>query len=234
MSAPDFIETYPDALSPAACAALIARFEASGQAGPGHAGDEVSDKKRSRDITISNEHGWLDAESQLNEAMLRGLLAYLRKYPHTILGALSFDHPDSPPGQRRRMTGDELAAMDEVRQTQLIHQVLRPGPINLQHYEAGVGGYPWWHCEQTPADPRAEQLHRLLLWSVYLNDGFEEGETEFLYQQRKIVPRTGTLLIAPTAFTHTHRGNTPLGGDKYIATSWVLFKRFDALFGNPQ
>src|SRR5213083_697902 len=133
-SAPDFIETYPDALSPTACAALIARFEASGRAQPGHAGSGVSeDMKRSRDITISNEEGWLDAESQLNEAMLRGLLAYLRKYPHTILGGLSFHHPDSPPGQPRRMTGDDLAAMDEAQLTQLVHQVLRPGPINLQH-----------------------------------------------------------------------------------------------------
>jgi len=37
--------------------------------------------------------------------------------------------------------------------------------------------------------------------------------------------QTGSLLIAPTAFTHTHRGHMPKGGDKYIATSWVLFRR---------
>ena len=46
--------------------------------------------------------------------------------------------------------------------------------------------------------------------------------------RRKIVPRTGSLLIAPAAFTHTHRGNVPKGGDKYIATSWVLFQRAEA------
>ena len=33
------------------------------------------------------------------------------------------------------------------------------------------------------------------------------------------------MLIAPTAFTHTHRGNMPKRGDKYIATSWILFQR---------
>jgi hypothetical protein len=38
-------------------------------------------------------------------------------------------------------------------------------------------------------------------------------------------------LIAPAAFTHTHRGNRPLGGDKVIATSWVLFQRAEQLFG---
>ena len=69
-----------------------------------------------------------------------------------------------------------------------------------------------------------------MLWTLYLNDGFAEGETEFLYQGRKIVPRTGSLLVAPAAFTHTHRGNRPQGGDKYIATSWVLFRRAEALY----
>jgi len=58
-----------------------------------------------------------------------------------------------------------------------------------------------------------------------------EGETEFLYQQRKIAPRAGSLLIAPAAFTHTHRGNRPQGSDKFIATSWVLFQRAERLFG---
>jgi hypothetical protein len=46
------------------------------------------------------------------------------------------------------------------------------------------------------------------------------------------VPRTGSLLIAPTAFTHTHRGNRPQRGDKFIATSWILFQRAQALFGS--
>jgi hypothetical protein len=44
------------------------------------------------------------------------------------------------------------------------------------------------------------------------------------------VPRTGDLLIAPTAFTHTHRGNRPRGGDKFIATGWILFQRAEALY----
>jgi len=65
---------------------------------------------------------------------------------------------------------------------------------------------------------------------LYLNDDFEQGETEFLFQGRKIAPRTGSLLIAPTAFTHTHRGNRPQRGDKFIATSWILFQSAAKLF----
>ena len=66
-----------------------------------------------------------------------------------------------------------------------------------------------------------------------VNDAFEDGETEFHYQRRRIEPRTGSLLIAPAGFTHTHRGNRPKGGNKYIATSWVLFERAEKLYGNP-
>jgi hypothetical protein len=82
-----------------------------------------------------------------------------------------------------------------------------------------------------PKDASALTLHRHLLWTIYLNDDFDQGETEFLHQQRKITPRRGSLLIAPAAFTHTHRGNRPQRGDKYIATSWILFQRAEALFG---
>ena len=81
------------------------------------------------------------------------------------------------------------------------------------------------------AEPDGETLHRHLLWTLYLNHGFDGGETEFLFQQRKVAPRTGDLLLAPTAFTHTHRGNRPNGGDKFIATSWILFQRAEALYG---
>ena len=35
---------------------------------------------------------------------------------------------------------------------------------------------------------------------------------------------TGDLLIFPAAFTHTHRGNPPLGGVKYIATTWGMIQ----------
>jgi hypothetical protein len=108
--------------------------------------------------------------------------------------------------------------------------MFRPGAINLQRYTANEGGYPYWHCELYPKDASCDTLHRAVLWTMYLNDEFSEGETEFLYQQKKIKPVTGSLLIAPTAFTHTHRGNKPLGGDKYIATSWVLFQRADVLY----
>ena len=80
-------------------------------------------------------------------------------------------------------------------------------------------GYHVWHCEH---DNR-KNGSRLLLVMVYLNDVEEGGETEFLYQSRRIKPKQGTLVICPSGFTHTHRGNPPLTGDKYMINGWIEF-----------
>lgn len=232
MAGPDFIEVYDDALSPQACRALIERFEDSGQAVPGRVGSGVMPElKDSRDIMISGQADWRDAEAQLNQAAFAALKRYVRTYPYTVIAPLMLQIPDPASGQARRLLADDFADLPEDRVDGVLQAVFRPGNINIQRYTANQGGYPYWHCELYPRDASCESLHRTLLWTLYLNDGFDEGETEFLYQSRKVRPRTGSLLVAPAAFTHTHRGNRPVGGDKYIATSWVLFQRSEALFG---
>lgn len=79
------------------------------------------------------------------------------------------------------------------------------------------GGYHVWHAE----DMTLGMSNRLLTWILYLNDVEEGGETELLYQHKRIKPEAGTLIIFPAGFTHTHRGNPPLSGAKYIMTGWV-------------
>ena len=80
-------------------------------------------------------------------------------------------------------------------------------------------GYHVWHCENgTPLTCK-----RLLLAIGYLNDVEEGGETEFLYQGVRVKPKKGTIILCPAAFTHTHRGNPPLSGDKYIINTWIQY-----------
>jgi hypothetical protein len=230
LSHPDFIEVYDGALSAEDCAHLIEKFERGAHV-PGRVGGGVMPElKDSRDITISGKPEWRASEGTLNAAVLRGMQAYLRKYRYALIAPLMLQVP-GPDGSPRRLAAEDFDGMDDAALSGLLRTVLRPGSINLQRYTAGTGGYPYWHCELYPKDASCETLHRTVLWTIYLNDSFEEGETEFLYQARKIKPKTGSLLIAPTAFTHTHRGNRPIGGDKYIATSWVLFQRAEALYG---
>jgi hypothetical protein len=235
MGTPDFIEVYEDALDAESCRALIARFEAGGQAVRGATGGGVDlQLKDSWDIRIDDHARWADARQQLNAVAFGCLLRYVRRYPHALLAPLQLRMPGPAGGGAPVLVDAErLKAMDDAVLSQLINKVLRPGTINLQKYLADQGGYPYWHSEQFPRLDNGEALHRVLLWSVYLNEGFHEGETEFLYQQRRIQPRTGSLLIAPAGFTHTHRGNRPRGGDKYIATSWSLFQRAESLYGQP-
>jgi len=228
--APDFIEVVPGALDRASCAAIVERLRASAGLQPGRVGGGVfPELKHSRDLTLSGKPEWADVEAALNGAVLAGLLRYLRKYPQALIAPLMLQQP-GPDGAPTRLDADAVAAMDDVALAPLATTCLRPGGINLQWYAGDAGGYPYWHCELYPRDPSAETLHRHLLWTLYLNDGFDAGETEFLFQQRKVAPRAGDLLLAPTAFTHTHRGNRPRGGDKFIATSWILFQRAEALF----
>jgi hypothetical protein len=90
--------------------------------------------------------------------------------------------------------------------------------MKIQKTKPGQG-YHIWHCE----NGSKHNSTRILAWTVYLNDDFEAGETEFLYQQYRYKPSKGDVVIFPAAFTHTHRGNPPIGGDKYIITGWVEF-----------
>lgn len=229
---PDFIAVYPDALPPERCRQIIDKFEASGQATRGRTGSGVDvTLKNSFDIAITGRPDWAAEGSFLQQVMVAGLLQYLRAYPHLLVGALALRVADPATGQLRQITAADVAGMTDDALRGYVVKVLRPGTVNLQKYLSGEGGYPHWHSEIYPQDARCEPLHRVLLWSVYLNDVPEAGETEFLYQERKVAPRAGTLLIAPAGFTHTHRGNTPVGGHKYIATSWVLFQRSEQLFG---
>jgi hypothetical protein len=90
--------------------------------------------------------------------------------------------------------------------------------IKLQRTDVGQG-YHVWHCESVDK----ASSNRVLVWTLYLNDVEEGGETEFLYYPRRIKSKTGTLAIWPTHFTHAHRGNPPISNAKYIATGILEF-----------
>ena len=92
--------------------------------------------------------------------------------------------------------------------------------LKLKKIPAG-GGFHNWHYESGSLSVAARQF----VVQLYLNDDFDGGETEFLYQQRREESVAGDIIIFPASYTHTHRGNPPLGGDKYIATSWGVIQQ---------
>ena len=82
-------------------------------------------------------------------------------------------------------------------------------------------GYHVWHIEHGKGfdnEPRA------FVFSIYLNDVEEGGETEFLHFSKRVKPKTGRIVIWPASFPYVHRGNPPLSGKKYILTSWMMLR----------
>lgn len=80
------------------------------------------------------------------------------------------------------------------------------------------GGFHQWHYEALGEDSK-----RKIVVQLYMNDIDEAGETEFLYQNTRISPKKNKLLMWPADWTHTHRGNPPIGNtNKYILTTWLV------------
>ena len=89
---------------------------------------------------------------------------------------------------------------------------------NVQRTDAGQ--FYHWHIDGGSHDFADRQL--VLVW--YLNDvEGPGGETEFSFQDVKVKPEEGKLVLFPPFWTHEHRGVILEKGIKYIATTWVVF-----------
>jgi hypothetical protein len=232
----DFIEVYDDALDGALIEELLEAFERSGLKGPGQTGHGVDPaKKESLDLDITeaalglgSEPVWKGLHDRILDATLRHLHRYVMTYQTLLVGAVSASVLDRATGRPIDLAAGRLT---EAQSGMLLMKLYRPGNILAQKYAKGVGGYHHWHSEIYPRSADCETLHRVLLLMFYLNTVEEGGETAFLHQDRAIRPNAGRMVIAPAGFTHTHKGNVPISGDKWILTSWVLFQRAETLFG---
>ena len=99
----------------------------------------------------------------------------------------------------------------------LKHEVMLMFDVKAKKIPIG-GGFHRWHYE----NGGLQVSPRKLVVQLYLNTVEEGGETEFLYINKRVKAKQGTFIIFPAAFTHTHRGNPPIGQDKYILTTWVV------------
>lgn len=86
--------------------------------------------------------------------------------------------------------------------------------IQVQKYVKNTGKYIY-HEDGRIYENRARKI--TFLW--YLNDITDGGETEF--QDFKVRPEAGKLILFPALWTYPHRGNVPISDDKYIMTGWL-------------
>jgi len=107
-----------------------------------------------------------------------------------------------------------------VKKYSIIHNFQKHTIFDVKIQKTKIGeGFHTWHTENI----RMESRNRFAVFMVYLNDVKEGGETEFLYQKCRFKPKKNTLLLWPSGFTHTHRGNPPLSNDKYVITGWIEY-----------
>ena len=91
-------------------------------------------------------------------------------------------------------------------------------PCNIGRYEPGQH-FQVIHCERAGLGI----LHRLFAFMTYLNDVEEGGTTYFDNYNLEIQPKKGLTLIWPAEWTHTHRGNKVIKGNKYMITGHLCF-----------
>lgn len=193
----DFIGHYPSLIPRSACNALIASMEGQRSA-PWGLMTRTSQIGRDRHL-ISDQA--ID--------MFHIDLSYSSDDVSMVMENLKIDLPEAI----------DMCVEDYFLQYSAMHATVGGTSFNkcfkMQCSVPGEG-YNVWHSEWT-----VNNANRLLVWILYLNDIEDGGETEFLYYPQRFQPRAGDLIVWPSGFTHTHRGNPPLKDKKYIMTGWI-------------
>ncbi len=232
----NFIIEFKDALSPEYCQQLINKFENSQIKKPGRTGSGVDkSKKDSLDIQLSSAIDWQEERNFIAQMVLKATVEYAKQYPFILTGAVSPSIQDPKTGKVKTVSHEDVSQMSNQQIENIIRYIYSIDDINMQRYTKGSGGYHHWHSEHFPhpTDPGQRSLHRVLLWLIYLNDVEEGGETEFFYQNAKVKPTQGSIVLAPCGFTHSHRGSIPKSSDKYVLASWVMFNNAGQLYAQP-
>ncbi|WP_286264554.1 2OG-Fe(II) oxygenase [Thalassotalea atypica] len=228
-----FIVEFKNAFSTDFCDNLIAKFEKDENVTQGRIGSGVDrSKKNSIDLHLSTLAHWKNEHLSITNTMRQALTQYVRAYPHFLIGALSPSFIDNNTKKTKALTVEDIPQMSDESLSSVIGSIFCFDEINLQKYPQNSGNFNHWHSEHYPhpSDGAQKSLHRTLLWLVYLNDVEQGGETEFIYQQARIKPTKGSIVLSPCTFTHTHRGITPVSNDKYVLASWIMYKPAQQLY----
>ena len=106
--------------------------------------------------------------------------------------------------------------MEKIIDIPLWSNKIKDDGYNVKEYKPG--DYYNWHIDcQTYQSGWTRTV--ACIW--YLNAVEEGGETEFAFGH-KVVPNAGKLILFPATWNFPHRGLSPIKGNKYIITSFVL------------
>jgi hypothetical protein len=189
----DFIRVYDNAVSREFCKGIIEYFEWCIENNKVWSRSEAGHVKKDLSTALNPQNFW-----EIDFAF-EHLSGYINEFNDVFWN------------QAYKSYCEEFSTLNDVQK----HSIFT---YKVQKTQPG-GGYHVWHCEQDST----ERSRRIGTYILYLNDIVEGGETEFLYQSSRVSAKEGRLCIFPSSYTHTHRGNPPLKGNKYIMTGWIEF-----------
>jgi hypothetical protein len=144
-----------------------------------------------------------------------GMPASLRKDEVVCIPS---DLPTScfPKGMCRTLVQNISGFADIYKTEFIIDEPMASYDFKIHRVQPGQG-YHLWHQEHA-----FWTSYRTLAWMIVIEAPKRGGETEFLHQSIRIEPKVGQLAIWPAGFTHKHRGNPPLEGQKTYITGWFV------------
>lgn len=89
--------------------------------------------------------------------------------------------------------------------------------MQMQRYTKSSGKYIFHNDFQAEFE---KKQYRIITYLWYINTVDEGGETE-IWNNYKVKPEAGKLILFPATWTYPHRGKVPISNDKYIITGWV-------------
>src|SRR5687767_1580023 len=139
----DFIQVVDAALPAEHCDRLIAMFDAHADVQPGRTGSGVNAaQKRSLDLTLDAYAEFRPLIGAIQRVTLAHLSAYFRLYPLGLIGAITPTVVDPTTQSPVAVDLENFEALADRYVGPLIKALFRSGPMNLQKYAAGSGGYP--------------------------------------------------------------------------------------------
>jgi len=94
-----------------------------------------------------------------------------------------------------------------------------PNVIKYEPHDPKGPNYFHAHADNWSMETASRQLSIIF----YLNDVEEGGDTTFTDLKIGVKPKKGRILIFPSCYLYTHRGDPPISGSKYIIVSWLHF-----------
>lgn len=202
-----YIYINENSLSRDLCDEIINKFEEQEGKGRGHTFGGIQPKvKDTTDYNIEiNNPKWSRIRDALIIELINNIEIYTSKLDTPMYHSQPDDINDLNPNHKKK-NFKELTANGLFFET-----------IMIQKYKSKKGRYVYHNDFSSESD---KKRYRVLTYIYYLNDVEEGGETQF-WDNYKIKPQKGKLVLFPASWTYPHSGLMPISHDKYIITGWI-------------